>query len=180
MLMKADRSCLVVVDIQERLLPAMAAPERVVANTAVLMKSAARLSIPMLVSEQYPRGLGHTVADLAALAPADGVVEKLHFSCAEEPAIMPRLEATGRRQAVVCGIEAHVCVLQTALGLAERGFEVAVIADACSSRDPANAELAFDRLRRNGVEVASTEMALFEWLNCAGTPEFKELTKLIK
>ncbi len=180
MLMNADRSSLLVVDVQERLLPAVAAPERVVANAAVLMKAAARLSIPILVSEQYPRGIGHTVADLAALAPADAFVEKLHFSCAHAPEIMPRIEAAGRPQVVVCGIEAHVCVMQTALGLAERGYEVCVIADACSSRNAANADLAFARLRQNSVEVGATEMAVFEWLHCAGTAEFKELIALIK
>lgn len=180
MLMKAATSCLVVVDVQERLLPAMAEPARVVRNCARLMQAAHRLEVPTLVSEQYPQGIGATVAELRALAPADSVLEKLHFSCGDDAAFAARLEATRRRQVVVAGIESHVCVLQSCLRFLQQGYEVFVVADACSSRDPANVELAMARLRAAGVGVVGTEMVLFEWLHRAGTAEFKDLMKLIK
>jgi nicotinamidase-related amidase len=144
------------------------------------MRAAERLAIPVLISEQYPKGLGPTVGELLALAPADAQVEKIHFSCAFSPEAKGRLDALGRKQVVIAGIEAHVCVLQTALGLKEAGYEVAVVADACSSRDPNNHRLAMDRMAANGIEVVSVEMACFEWLHCAGTPEFKDVSRLIK
>ncbi|MBY0431132.1 MAG: isochorismatase family protein, partial [Rhodospirillales bacterium] len=97
-----------------------------------------------------------------------------------EPAVMDRIAALGRQQIVVAGIEAHVCVMQTALGLAERGYAVAVATDACSSRRQENADAAFHRMRQNGIEMVTTEMVVFEWLHRAGTPEFKDLVALVK
>jgi nicotinamidase-related amidase len=166
--------------VQARLAPVMAEPDRVVDNTATLMKSAARLGVPMLVSEQYPKGLGATVDDLARLAPNGAVVEKVDFSCLGDAEYARRFDALGRPQAVVAGIEAHVCVLQTAMHLIERGSRVYVVSDAVSSRNPANAEAALERLRGAGAEIVTTEMVVFEWLGRAGTPEFKELSALIK
>ena len=180
MLMKADSSCLLVVDVQARLAPAMVAYEKVVANTAVLMKAATRLQVPMLVSEQYPKGLGPTVPELAALAEAGTVVEKVHFSCMGDQTFAQRLRGLERATAVVAGIEAHVCVLQTCIELMEDRCRVCVVADAVSSRTAENATLALERLRGAGAVVVSTEMVVFEWLRRAGTPEFKELSALIK
>lgn len=177
MLLQAKSSVLLVVDIQARLLPAMAEPDFVTANTAKLVAAAKRLAIPVLVSEQYPKGLGPTVESLAG---AGTVLAKMSFSCAADPGIAAHLESLGRRQVVLCGIESHVCVLQTALGLKAKGYEVAVVWDAVSSRKLADKELAADRLRRNDVELVGTEMAIFEWLGVAGTPAFKELSALIK
>lgn len=186
MLLSAQRSILVVVDEQERLLPAIHDSERVVRNTGILLDAAAALGVPVLVSEQYPRGLGGTVPAvrerLAVRALADvAVVEKMHFSCAEEPAFLERLAAFGRSQIVLVGTEAHVCVLQTALGLVDKGFGgVVLVADAVSSRTPANAERAIARMERAGAEIVTTEMVVFEWLHRAGTPEFKSVSALIK
>lgn len=180
MRMSAEKSLLLIVDVQERLLPAMAEARLVAQRCAVLMRGAARLGLPVLVSEQYPKGIGPTIPELRALAPDGAVLEKMHFSCAEDAGLAERVAAAGRRQLVVAGIEAHVCVQQTALGFQEAGYQVFVAADACSSRDAANAELAFHRMRANGVEVVSSEMVLFEWLHRAGTPEFKDLLALIK
>ena len=134
----------------------------------------------MVVSEQYPKGLGPTVGELLELAPDGAVMEKLHFSCASDPAIRARFDAGGRDQVVIAGIEAHVCVLQSALGFAQAGYKVAVVADACASRTEANHEAAMARLAANGVEVVTVEMVLFEWLHRAGMPEFKELSALIR
>lgn len=175
-----EKSCLLVVDVQSRLLPAIAAPERVVANTAVLIQAARRLNVPILVSEQNPRGLGTTVEALAAMVSPDEVAAKMHFSCLGDDGFGRRLAALGRSQAVVVGIEAHVCVLQTALDLVADDHAVFVVADATGSRAPDNHALAMARLRAAGAAIVSTEMVVFEWLEKAGTPEFRALTALIK
>lgn len=180
MMIDAKRSSLLIVDVQANLLPVMADPRGVLRGCAVLLRAAKRLAIPVLVSEQYPKGLGHTMGEVMAEVPDGAVVEKMHFSCAFEPAVKDRLGAIGRKQVVIAGIEAHICVLQTALGLKAAGMEVFVVADSCSSRDPNNHRVAMDRLAANGIGVVTVEMALFEWLHCAGTPEFKELSRLIK
>jgi len=180
MLIQAEQSALLVIDVQVRLLPAMAAPDPVVANSARLMKAAARLGVPILVTEQYPKGLGPTVADLASLAASGATLEKNAFGCAGDPGIVAHVQSLGRRQLVLCGIESHVCVLQTAIGFRERGYDVFVAWDATSSRREADRDLAAARLRAEGVALVGTEMAMFEWLGKAGTPEFKELSVLIK
>ncbi len=180
MILNAAQSCLVIVDVQERLLPVMAEPRLVLRHCSTLMRAAARLGIPILVTEQYVKGIGPTMVDLRELAPPEAYMEKMHFSCAEDPKILAALRATGRSQVVLAGIEAHVCVLQSALRLAELDFQVAVATDACSSRLPENAEMAWQRMRANGIETVVTEMVLFEWLHCAGTEEFRDLLRLIK
>jgi isochorismate hydrolase len=178
--MSAADSCLLIVDIQARLAPAMAARQTVIDNARILIEAAERLNVPMLVSEQYPRGLGPTVPELAALVPADRKVEKMHFSCIGDQRFTERFRAIGRRQAIVAGMEAHVCVLQTAEDLLAAGTETFVVADATSSRTEGNHMAAIERLRRDGARIVTTEMVVFEWLAKAGTPEFKELSALIK
>jgi len=181
MRLTADCSVLFVVDVQARLLPAMADPAGVLARTALLMRAARRLGVPLLVTEQYPQGIGRTVPELAALATPEETVEKIHFSCAAEPAVRDQLRLLAPRcQAVLCGIEAHVCVLQSALGLAAEGWCVAVVADAVGSRRDADRDAGLARLAASGVTVATSEMVAFEWLDRAGTPEFRDLLKLIK
>jgi len=183
MLIQADQSCLLVIDVQDKLAPAVEAVDRVIANAGVLMRAAARIKVPVLMSEQYPRGLGATVEALAGLAPDGAVMEKMHFSCAADAAIRARIGQigqAGRPQIVVCGIEAHVCVLQTALELVEYGHPVFLAADATASRKPSDRDAAIRRMERAGIEIVTTEMVLFEWLRRAGTPEFKELSKLIR
>lgn len=182
MLIRRDNSCLLVVDIQEKLLPAMQDPMLVVRNTGILMQAAARLGVPVLVSEQYPQGLGPTVAELRHLAPPDSILAKTAFSCADDPGLRQKLADLNRPQVIICGIEAHVCVLQTALGLSAGADKLSpvVVGDATSSRANANREAALARLRGDGVQIATTEMVLFEWLGRAGTPEFKELSRLIR
>ena len=166
MLIGRDSSCLLVVDIQEKLLPAMQDPMLVVRNAGILMQAAARLGIPILVSEQYPQGLGPTVAELRHLAPADAVLAKTAFSCADDPGLRQRLADLKRPQAIICGIEAHVCVLQTALGLAgqnsgnhpNRHRRRHVVAHRCKPRSRAVAtprRWRGDRDNRNGgIRVA--------------------------
>lgn len=180
MLIRAEQSCLLIVDVQSGLAPVMFDPERVNRGCGILMKAASRLKIPVMVSEQYPKGLGHTVGELQPLVPDGAVMEKLHFSCAADPAIRKRIGALGRKQLVIAGIESHVCVFQSALGFKQLGFDVVVAADACASRTEMSWTISMNRLAANGVEVASVEMVAFEWLHRAGTPEFKEVSALVK
>jgi nicotinamidase-related amidase len=180
MLIERDKSCLLVVDVQEKLAAAVMDPAAVIGNSAILLRAAARLGIPVVVSEQYPQGLGPTVPALAGLVPESARVGKLSFSCAADPGLQDRIKATSRSVLVICGMEAHVCVLQSALGFQAAGYRTVVVADAVSSRAPANRDAALQRLRENAVEVVTTEMVVFEWLGQAGTPEFKELSKLIR
>ncbi len=181
MLLDASKASLLVIDIQERLLPAMAEPEQVVAKTSILMTAARELGLPVTVSEQYPKGLGRSVPQLAANDAT--VFEKLSFSCWRDEAMKHhfiKLHEGGRPLVVVAGIEAHVCVLQTCIDLSAAGFGVFAVSDAMSSRKLHSATLAFERMRAFGVEVVNTEMALFELLEKAGTPQFKALSALIK
>jgi nicotinamidase-related amidase len=180
MLLDRSQSQLLVIDVQERLMPAMHEGERMVDKCAVLLQAAQRLGIPITISEQYKKGLGGTVARLDNLKGDAPVMEKMHFSCAADPAIAARVKDAKRKQVVICGIESHVCVMQSALGFKAQGYDVAMVADAVTSRSPQSVDLAVSRLRHAGVSVVNTEMALFEWLHEAGTPEFKELSKLIK
>lgn len=175
MLMERASSSLLLVDVQEKLLPAMHAQEDVLNNTIWLTRIAQRLEIPVAVTEQYPRGLGYTHPDLRALLAAEAVSEKLHFSCVAA-GCLPRLPGADRRQVVVCGIESHVCVLQTAMQLRAQGKDVFVVADCVSSRRPADKDLALARMRGHGIEVVSREMVAFEWLHQSGTAEFKEIS----
>ena len=180
MLIEAQRSCLLIVDVQQGLAPVMSDPRRVYRGCGLLLRAAARLSLPVVISEQYPKGLGPTSGELLEYAPEGAVMEKLHFSCAADDGIRARLEGSRRDQIVIAGIESHVCVLQSALGFKQAGFSPVVVADACASRDPANYQAAMSRLADNGVEIVTVEMVIFEWLHRAGTPEFKELSALIK
>lgn len=180
MLLDRDRSVLLVVDIQERLAPAIAGGEAVVARAAFLLEAAARLGVPVVASEQYPKGLGHTVPALRPLLEGAAVFPKTAFSAARDPEIARHLRGLGRPQVVLTGMETHVCVLQTALGLKEAGYAVAVAADAVGSRHPERRLLGLERMRAEGVVIADSEMAAFEWLGEAGTPVFREVSRLIR
>ena len=179
MLVERDRSQLLMVDIQERLLPAMSDPALVVKNGGRLLEAARTLAVPVVVSEQYPAGLGRTVPELASLAPVNAVQEKMEFSCFANAGLRSALSGTGK-QTIVFGIEAHVCVLQTALEMAADSRDVTIVVDAIGSRVADSKEIALRRLQDAGVRLATTEMVLFEWLRRAGTPEFKTISRLIR
>lgn len=180
MLLDKNKTCLLVIDVQERLVPAMAEQVIFVENCSKLMKTAEILGIPTIVTEQYPKGIGSTIPQLAADMPAGSPMEKNSFPATGEPAILEAIKKTGRTQMVVIGTEAHVCVMQTAIALKDLGYESYVIADASASRKVESHMVSMDRLRQSGVYVATTEMAIFEWLGVAGTPEFKKVSPLIK
>ena len=180
MLLSAEQSLLAVIDLQERLAVAMHGLEPVLDNTAVLIQSADRLGIPVLLTEQYPRGLGSTLPRIGAMVPPERTIEKMEFSAASNGEFQRRLAASGRSQIVVCGTEAHVCVLQTVLGLSGQGYTPVMVRDACTSRRVASLEAACARAAGAGAQVVTTEMVVFEWLRRAGTDEFRALSKLIK
>lgn len=180
MLITTETSFLLIVDMQERLAPAIEGIERVMTNAARLMSGARRLGVPILVTEHYAKGLGRTVPELRALAPDDSVVEKVHFSALAEPGCQERFAALGRGQVVIAGAEAHVCVLQTALSLKDAGYATYLAVDAVSSRKAIDRETAVARLRDAGIAVVTTEMVLFEWLARAGTDAFRDVLPLIK
>ncbi|MFN4141495.1 hydrolase [Aestuariivirga sp.] len=183
MLAEAAKSSLLLVDMQERLLPAMTGGAEVQLRSAILLRAAKALSLPVTVSEQYPKGLGHTVPGLRDEIGNAPVFEKLAFSCWKDEAIRERLigqHEAGRPLVILAGVEAHVCVLQTAVDLAAAGFGVFAVADAMASRAPSSHALALERMRQAGVAVVNTEMVVFELLGRAGTAEFKALSALVR
>jgi len=178
--MKREKCQLLVVDIQEGFIPVMDEIERVISNSVILLEAANGLNVPITISEQYPKGLGGTVSEINSSAVDAKIFSKSHFNCMKDQVLAEQFAKLQRNQVVICGIEAHVCVLQTAIGLVESGFDVFVVADCVSSRRQESVTLAFDRLQNTGVNIVSTEMVIFEWLEVAGTNEFKQISKLIK
>jgi nicotinamidase-related amidase len=178
--LRRTQAGLLVVDIQERLLPAMAEADRVLQNSIRLARGAAVLGLPIWVTEQYKKGLGNTLPELAGAIPGFAPVEKLAFSACGAEGLLSGLRDRAVASVILCGIEAHVCVNLTCLDLLKSGFNVFVVADATSSRSAQNHHIALDRMRHAGAVLCSTEMVLFELLERAGTEEFKEILKLVK
>ena len=182
-LCNADNSCLVVIDIQTRLTSAM--PIKVLArlkrNINVLLQGAETLSIPVLTTEQYPKGLGPTEPEIVELLPDDtSKFEKTCFSCTGAEKFLDKLKETGRKQVILVGIEAHVCVLQTAIQLIAEGYQVFVVADGICSRQRDNYEASLNRMSQAGVTICNTESVLFEWLRDAKHEHFKKLSRLLR
>ena len=184
MLLSAGRSQLLVTDIQERLLPAIREGAGALARARLLVEAARRLDVPILVSEHYPEGLGPTVPEIReAVGNEAPILAKTAFSCLRDAPLAAELSERrrrGRPQVAVAGFESHVCVLQTSLDLAERGYDVFVVADAVASRTAESRELALARMRQAGIQVMNAEMAVFEWLGRGDTPEFRDLLPLIR
>ncbi len=177
MLLTAQGAVLLLIDLQQRLMPAIYDGEAVVARAVRLAEAARLLDVPVCATEQNPAGLGPTVAPLAAYPRV--VLSKTTFSAADDPGF-PGLLGAGVGQIVVAGCEAHVCVLQTALGLLGCGHRVVLAADAIGSRDPADRTAAIARARQHGAEIVTSEMVLFEWLRGSQHPKFREVQKLLK
>ncbi len=176
MLIRREASVLLLVDLQERLLPRIHGGESVLGHAVWLARLARRLDVPIVVTEQYPQGLGPTVPALRRLLHDHEVVAKVHFSAVADGCLQG-LETWSRPQVVVAGTEAHVCVLQTAIGLLQAGKQVYVVSEATASRDPVNHALALQRLRGCGAEIVSREMVAFEWLGRAGTDTFRAINR---
>ena len=175
-MLSREDAVLVAVDAQEAFRPAVRDFDRVAHNIGVLVQGAQALGVPVVVTEQYPKGLGRTVPEVAEHLNGTRPIEKSCFSAAAADGF----ETEGREQAIVCGIETHVCVLQTVEDLLERGLEVHVVADAVTSRTDENRDIGLRRMEKDGATVTSTETALFELLGAAGSDEFKTVQRLIK
>lgn len=180
MLIRAFDSALIVIDMQDRLVPAMQAPARTLRNTRLLLHAASRTGVPALLTEQYPQGLGPTVPEIKKAAGDSPILPKMHFSCMEDETFAKTFRALGRRQAILTGMEAHICVVQTAASLVEDGFDVFVVSDATASRTIESEQACLARLNAAGVSIVTTEMVIFEWLGQAGTDAFKEMLPHIK
>jgi nicotinamidase-related amidase len=178
-LTKGD-TAVAVIDVQEKLVVAMdeVVYEDMLSNTVKLVKGAKVLGIPVIATQQYTKGLGATVKELAG--DIDGHVEKVTFSCCGEPSFNEQLKAKGIKNVVITGMETHVCVLQTVLDLLEAGYNVHVAADAVCSRSDFNWQIALDMMEKAGAVITCAEAVLFMLLGQAGTPEFKEISKLVK
>ena len=186
---RADRSSAVmlVIDIQERLAAAMARREQVTARSRLLMHVARITGVPIIVTRQYPQGLGDIEGPLRSWVQAQASggavvheVDKMSFDCFAESSFSNLVGSVGRRQLIVCGMETHICVTQTALSGLDRGFDVQVAADACSSREQECHRLALDRMSAAGVTRTTVESVAYELVGRAGTPEFKELLAAVK
>jgi nicotinamidase-related amidase len=177
MLLERDKSCLVLIDVQEKLMPLVQNTDAVLARCQWLMRLAKDLTVPQLASEQYPKGLGLTVEPLRSLVSQEELIEKVHFSCFKALEFKQRLEALQKKQMVLIGIETHVCVLQTALDLQEAGYEVYVVVDAVSSRFELDYKFGLKRMKQDGIHLITSEMVFFEWIGQAGTSEFRTFSK---
>jgi nicotinamidase-related amidase len=176
-ILKREDSLLIIIDMQERLLPVMADKERIVENALKLLKFARIIGLPVLLTEQ--QNLGATTSELREELKGIQPVIKLEFDCFESSAFTDRLEQLKRNTLIITGIEAHICVAQTALHALSR-YSVQVVSDAVSSRSPHNWEVALQRLGQAGVTITSTEMVIYELLGRAGTDQFREALKLVK
>lgn len=175
MLIDSSQATLLVIDVQEKLIGAVSDPDGTLARTRWLLAATAALGLPTVISEQYPKGLGHTVASLLEVAPAATVVEKQHFSCVAGECLPTSLLA--RDQVIVCGMETHVCVLQTVLELLALDKQVFVVADACDSRTAFSKATGLERMRDAGAQIVSREMVLFELMRSAGHEQFRHISK---
>ncbi len=176
MLISADRSVLLLIDLQERLYPAIHEGAPVLQHNLWLTRLAQQLSVPVICTEQYPNGLGPTLPALRQLLPDSAMVEKIYFSAVPEGGVF-NAPGGNRAQFIVTGTEAHVCVQQTVLDLLESGRRVFVVDEAVGSRRPSDKALALERMRHHGDDIVSREMVAFEWLRQAGTDRFRQISR---
>jgi nicotinamidase-related amidase len=180
--LEAEQCALIVVDMQKKLLPPIWEKERLVRNVQLLIRLAGILKIPSIVTTQYAKGLGETVPDIAGLLPDTPSIDKLMFSCFGSDAFCSTLKRLpGQRTTVLlCGMETHICVMQTALGALREGYLVHVASDAVGSRTELNWRIGLERMRASGAILSSAEMMLYELLRSSGAPAFKELLPYLK
>lgn len=175
-----EDSLLIIVDIQERLVNALD-KDVVVKRAAALTAAAKILSVPILATEQYPKGLGETVPQIKQyFTESTKTFEKTSFSIIKEPEIFEAVKNYGKKQILICGIETHICVHQTAADLLEEGYDVYVVKDACASRNKYEFKQGVERMQENGAKITCLEIVLFEWLKSSKHPNFKEIQNLIK
>jgi hypothetical protein len=178
MLLQRELSGLLLVDVQEKLTPHVMRSEKMRLCCEWLVRLAQTLEVPVLVSEQYPKGLGKTVESLRGTVTTYSPIEKVHFSCFKQEGFMKHWERLLKKQIVIAGIETHVCVLQTAMDIQlNTDNDVFVVVDAVSSRSELDHKYGLKRMKQAGIELVTAEMVFFEWVRQAGTPEFKMLSQ---
>jgi nicotinamidase-related amidase len=175
-----EHALAMVVDVQEKLFPHIHDFQQLEQNISILVNGFKLLNVPVIVTEQYKKGLGETIPSLARLVKEYPHSEKTSFSCCDDPGIMEEIEISSKRNIILAGIEAHVCLLQTAIDLKERGFRTIVVEDCIASRNPENKRIAITRLVQEGVLITSYESILFELCRYSGTEQFKAISKLVK
>lgn len=180
MRIKKEHSAALVIDIQDRLFPHMDQKEEFLRKCKILIQGLKVLGVPMLITEQYPKGLGGTIEEISNHMVQDPVLEKIAFSCCDEPSVMKHSVVLNHTTFIICGIEAHVCVLQTVIDLQEAGYMAVVVEDCISSRNPDDKRAAVERMRAEGAVISSCESILFELARVAGTEEFKSISRLVK
>ena len=179
-MLEIQNSCLAVIDVQGKLAQLMVDKESLFKNIRILIQAAKILEIPILWCQQVPEALGPTVPEIAELLTGQAPMNKASFSCCGDERFTAELNALGKEQVLLCGIETHVCVYQTAMDLMEGGLDITIVADAVSSRTEQNRETALDRLASEGASISSTEMVLFELLQTARHPQFRQIARLVK
>ena len=179
-LLSKEGTALVIIDVQEKLFPHMAEKEQTAQNVAKLIRVSEIINIPIVVTEQYPKGLGRTIPELGKLLSDIEPIEKVEFNCLGSEEFRDTLTRKEAKTLVIAGIESHICVAQTAIDGLANGYEVYVVADAISSRSLGDKAIAVERMRKVGATIVSTEMLIYELLGKAGTPEFREALKLVR
>lgn len=180
MLLDPRLSLLLVVDVQEKLVPAMSEKDELVKNCSILLQAASLAGVPVLVSEQYPAGLGATLPEITTQHADLKRFPKVEFSCARNEDLKRAIDSAAGSQMIICGVEAHVCVTQTAIDLKKAGKDVFVVTDATASRQRSSKDVAMQRLSASGISVVTAEMVVFEWAGTAAAPTFKQLSKLVR
>jgi len=175
-----ENTALIVVDIQEKFLPVIKNIDLVIENTCKLIKSFQIMNIPVIVTEQYSKGLGKTAEAIRKELKEYNPIEKIEFSCFKNKDFLNKIKKLKVKNLVICGIESHVCVTQTLLGAISKGYNVYLVKDAVSSRKESDYKIALERAKQEGALITSTEMIIFQLLGKAGTEEFKEISKIIK
>ena len=175
-----DDTIALVIDVQEKLFPHIFEAEKLERNLNILVEGLTLLHIPIIVSDQYKKGLGETIPSIKELVKDYPHTEKTSFSCCDEPIIQEKIELSGKRNIILVGVESHVCLLQTAIDLKERGFNPIVVADCISSRTAENKQIALTRYQQEGVVLTTYESILFELCRYAQGDAFKAISKLVK
>ncbi|MBN1693750.1 MAG: hydrolase [Dehalococcoidales bacterium] len=178
--LNTKNTALVLIDFQEKLFPAMYDKDKLLRNVVKLIRGAKVLEIPIILTEQYPKGLGPTIPEIKSLIPDIKPVEKVCFNCCDDDLFCTALDGLKRKQLLIAGIEAHICVYQTAIALVGAGYDVQVVGDCVASREPENKVTALSRMVGEGVSLTTVEMALFELLKEAKGDEFKQISKIVK
>lgn len=180
MRIKPENTIAIAVDYQTRLVPAMSNIRELIHNSSILLRGLSVLEVPIILTQQYTKGLGETVPEILSAAGDCPIFDKITFSCYQDEAIRDAVRASGRKTVLLCGIEAHVCVLQTVIDLLEDGCQVVLVCDCIDSRKPSDKAAALIRARQEGAIITSCEAILFELTQIAGNARFKEISRLVK